>query len=92
MIKSELIESIVTDMGYSKIEVSNIVSAVFDTIKKEVVEGREVSIADFGKFFVRTVGERKGRNIQTGEIVKIPAYKKPTFKSFTKFKKSVKAK
>ena len=51
--------------------------------------GDEVQITGFGKFYVREQKARDGRNPQTGEKMRIPAQKVPTFSAGNYLKESV---
>jgi nucleoid DNA-binding protein len=51
--------------------------------------GDEVQITGFGKFYVREQKAREGRNPQTGEKIRIPAQKVPSFSAGNALKKSV---
>lgn len=89
MKKSDLIKKISESSSASKAEVEKIVSAVFDTITDELVAGGEVYISGFGKFYVRTVAERKIHNPRTGEESIAPAHKLAAFRNFTALKAAV---
>jgi DNA-binding protein HU-beta len=63
--------------------------SVIDSITKLLSSGHEINIMGFGKFEVKERSERDGRNLKTGEAIKIAAYKQPTFKAGTYLKASV---
>lgn len=62
------------------------VDAVFEIIKREVLAGREVSIREFGRFYLKKTSPRTARNPRTGEKVKVKARKRFTFKPSSKIK------
>jgi len=62
------------------------VDALLETIKKEVLAGGEVSIREFGRFYLKETSPRTARNPKTGEKVKIKARKRFTFKPSSKIK------
>ena len=70
----------------SRIEANNMVELLIDTLKDNLADGKTVKIPGFGTFIVRKKGERKGRNIKTGEEVPIPPRKIVTFKPSLQFK------
>ena len=61
---------------------------VLDNIKKNTTKG--VQLIGFGSFAVVERKARKGRNPQTGEVIKIKASKAVKFKAGTAYKESVK--
>jgi DNA-binding protein HU-beta len=58
-------------------------------VTEELKSGDEVQITGFGKFYVREQKARDGRNSQTGEKMRIPAQKIPTFSAGDSLKESV---
>jgi DNA-binding protein HU-beta len=74
MNKAELIEKMATDAGISKIAataaLNSFVDSVFKTLKKK--DGK-VTLVGFGTFAKTRRKARKGRNPQTGEVLKIKA-------------------
>ena len=62
------------------------VDAVFEIIKKEVLTGGEVSIREFGRFYLKKTSPRIARNPKTGEKVEVKARKRFTFNPSSKIK------
>jgi DNA-binding protein HU-beta len=63
---------------------------IFEQVVTEALKGgEEVRITGFGKFSVRERKAREGRNPQTGEKMKIPASKVPTFSAGNALKESI---
>ncbi len=89
MTKKELIEKI-TKVSCDKKEATATVNMVFDSIKKALKKGEQVSIFGFGTFSVVKRASRKGRNPKTGETVKVKAKKTPRFKAGVGLKNYVK--
>ena len=89
MTKSELIQSIKSETDFPASQIAKIIDSAIDIIKKTAAEGNSVRIADFGTFAVRNRAERKGRNPQTGEAIKIAAHKAPYFKAGKSFRETV---
>lgn len=54
--------------------------AIFDAIAKQLQDGFEVQIMDFGTFFSRMREEREGRNISTGASFTIPRMRTVAFR------------
>ena len=63
----------------TKKDTETMVNTVIDTIGEILQRGDNLVIPGFGSFKVRDVKARKGRNIATGEVIKIPAHKKVKF-------------
>lgn len=85
MNKKEFVEKLHGEVkGFSKIsknELERIVSKLFDVITDEVINGEEVIIKNFGKFYKATRAERKGLNPKTLEEIKIPERKALKFRA-----------
>lgn len=81
MNKTELISSVAEKAQMSKKDAEKAVNALFATVEEALVNNDKVQIIGFGTFEVRTRGERKGRNPQSGEEITIPASKIPVFKA-----------
>ena len=86
MNKAELIDAVAGRGDVSKREVTEIVDAFVEEIKKAVVRGDKVAISGFGIFESQDRKARLGRNPRTGETVKIKATKLPKFRPGAEFK------
>jgi len=84
--KAELIDAVTGRGDVSKREVTEIVDAFIEEIKKSVVRGDKVAISGFGIFEAQARKARLGRNPRTGETVKIKATKLPKFRPGAEFK------
>jgi len=82
MTKKEFIEQIKKTAGYEMTTkaATDIVDSVFSTITKTVKKEGRFSYAGFGVFNLRKRKARKGRNPQTGEIIKVKASKTVGFR------------
>ncbi|RYG73614.1 HU family DNA-binding protein [Lentibacillus lipolyticus] len=89
MNKTELIDAVAEKSDLSKKDATKAVDAVFDSVMDSLKQGEKVQLIGFGNFEVRERSERKGRNPQTGEEIKIPASKVPAFKPGKALKESV---
>ena len=76
---SELAKSVAATIGTSEANAKAAISAVFDQIADAAAKGEEVSISGFGKFAVKDLPERQGRNPSTGAAITIAASKKLSF-------------
>ncbi|MGI9197246.1 MAG: HU family DNA-binding protein [Candidatus Nanopelagicales bacterium] len=86
MNKQDLIDSVATQLGQSKRDVTNVVEAALEELKRAVARGEKVALAGFGVFHRQERAARTGRNPQTGEAVKIKATKLPKFRPGAEFK------
>lgn len=80
MTKAELIESLATTLGQSKVESEKALEAVVDVIKQALQRGEKIDIRGLGVFKVRESKARQARNPRTGEPISIPAKKAAIFK------------
>ncbi len=80
MTKSDLVERVHDEVGFSKKEASDLVECVLEIVKSALENGEKVKISGFGNFVVREKEARKGRNPQTEQPITIPARKVLTFK------------
>ena len=65
----------------SEEEAADQVQFVFAAIAAELQAGRAVTVPRFGRFYVKALAARKGRNPRTGAPIRIPARKYPRFRS-----------
>ncbi|MFW6224331.1 MAG: HU family DNA-binding protein [Bacteroidota bacterium] len=80
MNKAELIEAIASGASLTKADAKKALDAFIDTTSKALKKGERISLVGFGSFSVTKRSERKGRNPQTGNEIKIPAKKVVKFK------------
>ena len=80
MTKGEIIDLLYEKTGLHKKACVSAVESAMDIIKSELRKGNDIKISGFGKWTVNSKKERKGRNPQTGEALKIKARKVVTFK------------
>lgn len=91
MFKPELVEKIALKSAVEKAVAAKTTDAFIDVVKEEVIAGGEVNIIGFGKFAQINVAERQGTKPGTGEVITIPAHKRPIFKPGKAFKEAVNA-
>lgn len=89
MNKAQLIDE-VAKVTCSKKEAQSALDATLAAIQKALKKGDSVTLVGFGTFGVSKRKARKGRNPQTGEVIKIAAKKVPTFKAGKGLKDAVK--
>ncbi len=90
MKKSDIVESIADEAGISKAAADRALKSVLGSVTKELKKGGRVSLVGFGTFSISKRAARKGRNLQTGETIKIKATKVPKFSAGKGLKDAVK--
>ena len=80
MNKLDLIQTISTTNGLSKVEAAKIVSIFFDQMAAALENGDRVEIRGLCSFYVKDYEGYTGRNPKTGETVEIAPKKLPFFK------------
>ena len=78
--KSDLIDSVSSECGFTKKQSTDIIEAIVSTMKDTLASGDDILISGFGKLCVKDKAERKGRNPATCEDLMLPARKVVTFK------------
>ncbi len=86
MNKQDLIDSVSTQLGHSKRDVTNVIETALDELKRAVARGEKVALAGFGVFQRHDRKARTARNPQTGETVQVKATKLPKFRPGAEFK------
>ena len=79
MNNSDLADGIAAANGITKADARKIVDGVFAAIADAAAKGEEVSLNGFGKFKVKDMPAREGRNPSTGATIQIAAAKKLGF-------------
>ena len=89
MNKTELVAAVSEKTGIAKKDAERAVSALFETITAQLVNGQKVQISGFGTFEIKEREARVGRNPRTKEAIEIPASKAPAFKASKALKDTV---
>lgn len=89
MTKAEIIEKMAKDANITKAAADKALDSFIDGITKTLKKGNKVTLVGFGTFSVAKRAARKGRNPQTGEVIKIKASKSPKFKAGKTFKDAI---
>jgi DNA-binding protein HU-beta len=92
MNKTELVAAMAAKTGATKTSTEQALNAFMDVVKETCQSGDSVALIGFGTFSVAERAARKGKNPQTGEIIKIKACKAPKFKAGKAFKEQVNTK
>ena len=78
--KANLIDSVYDQSDFQKQESTSAVETLLEIIKHKLEMGEDVLISGFGKFCVKDKKERKGRNPQTANDIKLRARRIVRFK------------
>ena len=81
MNKAELVAAMAEQAGLSKKDAEAALKAFTDVVSDELKNGGKVQLVGFGTFEVSERAAREGRNLQSGEVMKIAASKAPKFKA-----------
>lgn len=82
MTKKELANSIAAVNDVSQAKATEMIDAVFETMRLALDNGEEITIRGFGSFKPVTSAARSGRNLRTKERVTIPPKVRVKFKSY----------
>jgi len=89
MNKTQLIDAVVKESNLKKRDVETVIENLINTIIGEVAKGEKVQITGFGSFERKERGERNIKNPRTGEDMKVPPSKSPSFTAGSVFKEKV---
>lgn len=89
MNKTELVERIAEETGFSRRDADEALRAALNAITDAVAAGERVTLPGFGTFERRDRAARQGRNPQTGDTIKIAKSRVPAFKAGATFKSYV---
>jgi DNA-binding protein HU-beta len=79
MSRDTLIQTLVEKNGLTKADATVAVTQVIQAISDCMSQGKEINLIGFGKFSVKDVPARTGRNPSTGAELQIAARKQPKF-------------
>lgn len=85
MNKTELAKKIAGITGLSFEQSTVALNAVLGIISSETMNKNSVTIPDFGRFQIKVLPPKKGRNPKTNETITVPEREKITFKAFENF-------
>jgi DNA-binding protein HU-beta len=80
MLLDDLVDAVAADTGQTKTIVDGIARAALAGIEAAIAKGETVNLVGFGRFEVYQRSARRGRNLRTGEALKIPATRAVRFK------------
>ena len=86
MSKSDLVNYIAEETGFTKADSARALEAVMGGIVKGLKEDKKVTLTGFATFTAKERAAREGRNPKTGETLHIAASTAVTFKAGSKLK------
>jgi len=87
--KEKVINNIYNHVGFSKTLSRSVVENLFEIIKTTLERSEDLLISGFGKFVVKEKNERRGRNPQTTEDLRLRARRVVVFKSSGVLRKNI---
>ena len=86
MTKADIINEVSMNTGIPKKEVSTVVEAFMDEVKKCLIEKKDsVFMRGFGSFNIKHRAAKTARNISKNTTITIPAHDLPSFKPSESF-------
>ena len=86
MTKADIINEVSMNTGIPKKEVSTVVEAFMDEVKKCLIEKKDsVFMRGFGSFNIKHRAAKTARNISKNTTITIPAHDLPSFKPYKSF-------
>ena len=90
MTHKELVEALAQKASITKTEAAAILKSLTETMSAELTAGGEVQLQHFGKFSVKMMPERTGRNPRTGEKITVGGIRQAKFSPSKALKERVK--
>ena len=87
--KEKMINDIYNHVGLSKTQSRIVVERLFEIIKQNLEKGENLLISDFVNFVVNEKAERRGRNPQTTEDLRLRARRVAVFKTSGVLRKKI---
>ena len=78
--KSDIINGIYNSTDLKLYQATKTVENLFELIKKTLESGEDILISGFGKFYVKSKNDRRGRNPVTGNDLTLDARRVVTFR------------
>jgi DNA-binding protein HU-beta len=90
MTKADVVNEISKNTGIEKVTVQKTVEAFMETVKGNLVKGKNVYLRGFGSFVIKRRAEKTARNISKNTTIIIPEHFIPSFKPSKSFVTKVK--
>ncbi|HEY7772683.1 MAG TPA: HU family DNA-binding protein [Marinagarivorans sp.] len=89
MLKTELVAKVANAADLTPRQANECVDSFVEQVTNALARGEQVALVGFGRFAIKHVAARQGRNPQTGQPLTIAARNSPTFKPGSQFKSAV---
>lgn len=89
MLKTELVAKVAAAANLTQRQASECVDSFVEQITNALARGEQVALVGFGRFSIRHVAARQGRNPKTGEAMTIAQHNTPSFKPGSQFKAAI---
>ncbi len=89
MNKSEFIAKIAEKSGLEKSNAGKFLDSFVETVKEVISSGEKIQLVGFGTFEAKNRPEMDAINPATGEKIKVPACKVPSFKVSKSLKEEI---
>jgi DNA-binding protein HU-beta len=89
MFKTELVDRLAWKTCQSKAASGEVVDAFFEIIGEALAQGDTVQLIGFGTFGITKAKARKILHPQTGDVIQLPAGRRPKFTAGAKLKVAV---
>jgi integration host factor subunit alpha len=87
--KAQIVSSINKATGIPRLQATELVEVLLETIKSALESGDDVLVSGFGKFCVKDKSQRRGRNPATGSSMTLEPRRVVTFKCSGKLRDRV---
>lgn len=87
--KADIIAAIQRQSDYPKNKSKAVVENLLAIIKKSLASGEDLMISGFGRFCVKSKGQRKGRNPATGDTLMLRPRRVVTFRCSGKLRDKI---
>ncbi len=89
MTKADIVARIAQTTGMTKVDTSEVLDALLESISEAMGRGEKIEIRGFGIFKVENRKARVARNPKTGQEIRIPPRAVPVFKPSDHLKERV---
>ena len=89
MNKGDLIETLTSETGLSRVKAEEVVELFFDEMSKALANDDRIEIRGFCSIYVKEYKGYIGRNPKTGQSLRVPSKKLPFFKCGKELKERV---
>ena len=77
--KADIVDAVQKKVGFTRHQSADIVESLLELIKATLESGEDVLVTGFGKFCILEKRQRRGRNPQTGEDLRLDDRRVVTF-------------